>query len=282
MPSAAVKNYYRVLGVQPSASGTNIKRAFRKLAKRYHPDRNPGNALAEEQFKRVQEAYSVLGDADKRLAYDRKLRLADQASRQTTTPRGTRYRQRPDGTYERQTKKERPASRGSWWLSWLFGDPATMRRIRLTLPFQRAFRGGPVTIPVPREGPVRVTLPEGVKSGYSIRIRDVNGPPLQVTFEVATHKAFRMDGNDLILKVPLKVPVIKAVLGGSCQVAHPSGKPITVRIPAGMQPGTTLRVPNKGAAGGDMVAPVKITIPESLTATQRRILRQAAESAGLL
>ncbi len=281
MPRSKVKDYYKVLGVSRDATGTDIKSAFRTLAKRYHPDHNPGNPRAEEHFKRIQEAYGVLSNKDKKPDYDRQLRVHEYLSQfrsGATTPRGTRYKQRADGTFARQSK---PEEKRTSWLDWLFGKSAQERCVTVELSLEQAFRGGPVTIPVPQGKPVRVTLPEGVRDGYTIRIKDISGPPLLVRFKVVPHKKFKMQGNDLLLKDPLRVGALDAMLGGTCHVAHPAGKPVSVIIPPGTQPEATLRVRGKGVRGGDMILKVQILVPTDLTTQQRKVLHQAAKAAGL-
>ncbi len=278
------KDYYKILGIQHDATGADIKHAFRALAKRYHPDHNPGDKRAEEYFKMVQEAYGVLSDRDKKSTYDHKLRVYETVNQfrreaRTTTPRGTNFERRADGTFVRRAT---PPTRSGSWFSKLFGDMEYKRRITKTLSFEKAFRGGPVTILVPQDKPVRVTLPEDIRDGYAIRIKDVTGPPLHVTFKVAPHESFRMKGNDLVSAETLQVGAMAAMLGKTFQVAHPSGTPVSVTVPPGTQPGATLRVRGKGVRGGDMVLKVSVLIPNDLTIPQRKALHHAAKAAGLL
>ena len=276
------KDLYKVLGVSRDAHSKDIKARYRELAKQYHPDKNPGDKRAEERFKEIQGAYSVLSDPDKRRQHDRKLRLFEQ--RPTfgpfTTPSGARYRRRADGTYVRQNEESQSAGRGGFF-EWLFGAQERARRITVTLPFKKAFRGGPTKVKVSPEKTVRVTLPEGVRDGYTIRIKDVAGPPLHVRFKVKPHKSFKMRGDDLIVTTKLKVGVMEAMLGAVHQVAHPSGTPVTVRVPPGTQPGTRLRLRGKGVREGDMVVQVQVRVPTDLTAPQRKALEQAAKATGI-
>ena len=265
------KDYYSILGIGRNAELKEIKHAFRALAQQHHPDHNPGNPLAEERFKTVQEAYGVLSDRKKKLVYDRRLRLHEAMGHaRTDRQSGRTYTQRP---MRRQY--------GSW-LSWLFSELEPRRNIVMKLPFEKAFRGGPVIINVPKGKPVRVVLPEGIQDGYTIRIKDISGPPLQITFKTLAHKAFRVQGDDLIRTKPLTVDVLSAIVGRTLQVDHPGGDPVPVVIPPGTQPGEIIRVPGKGLRGGDMVLKVRVRIPRNLTEAQRSTLRQAAEATGLL
>jgi len=262
------QDYYGTLNVPHNATSADIKKAFRALAKRYHPDKNPNNSWAEEQFKRVQEAYGVLSDSQKRAKHDRDLRLYEASQRFRPTPSNN---VRPSGSSSR---------RNDGFFSWLFSE-AMPRRRTVTLSFEKAFRGGPVVIRVPENNPVRVTLPPGIPNGHKIRIRDIDGPPLQVIFKVPEHKTFRMRGNDLVVRGTVKVGAMKAILGGPISVPHPEGTRVPVEIPPGTQTGATLRVNGKGVRGGDMILKTRIVVPKNLTQEQRNILRRAARAAGL-
>ena len=280
MPRGNLKDHYGTLGIRRNATATEIKQAFRVLASELHPDHNPGNKRAEERFKEVQEAYSILSDRDKKRKYDlqRRIFASQNASREHTTARGTRYRQQADETFVREPTSKK--SRGNWF-SRFFGPLEYQRRLNVRLTLEQAFRGGPTTLPVPGDAAIRVVLPEGIRNNYTIRIKDVSTPPLLVTFQIDEHPVFRLHKNNLILKDALKVDAISAMLGHTYQVPHPGGKPLTITVPPGTQPGTVLRVPGKGARDGDMLVTVEVVIPNNLTSSQREKLRQWAKSAGL-
>ena len=167
------------------------------------------------------------------------------------------------------------------FLERLFGLGGRKQYITITLPFEKAFRGGLTVIRVPGGRPVRVDLPEGIRSGYTIHIKDISGPPLQVRFKVTPDKRYKMMNNNLVMKEPLTVGTLEAILGGSHQLSHPSGTQVSITIPPGTQPGDLLRVRGKGVRGGDMVVKAAVTIP-SLSVAQRKALYQAASANGLM
>ena len=301
-----IKNYYTTLGVPEDASAEAIKKAYRKLAQQYHPDRNPDKPNAEERFKDIQEAYSVLSDAKKRREYDRMRKNPFGAfGGSFTASNGDRFYQRPDGTFVRYSTNagENPD------LGDLFGDalggigdffsrmfsgegagpPKTKTIVRLT--FEQALRGGKKQIQLPGGNKVRITIPKGVRDGFKIKLKERGRPDpdgrrgdVYVTFKVDNHPRFRREGDNLY--VTEVISAIEAMLGTTRNLENPYGKRIKVPIHAGTQPGAKLRLKGQGVQTkdrtGDLFVEVEVAIPENLTKAQRDALRDAAEKTGLV
>ena len=318
------KDYYDVLGVDRDASQKQIKKAYRKLAQKYHPDRNPDDAEAEERFKEVQEAYDVLGDKEKRKAYD-------QGGRNPFGGRGPGGGQNPfgggrnpfgSGTRVRFEQRSGNGSdplgdlfggKGSGGLGDIFGqffggaqgrstagqqrgrrsrDAQNVRDTETTLriSFEQALHGGPTEVRLPGGETIRLRIPKGARPGMKIRLRgrgqaDAVGRrgDLYVTFDVADHPRFERRGDDLHLTET--VGVFEALLGGEHRIENAYGKRIRLRIPAGTQPGETMRLKGQGVetekATGDLYVHIEVAIPDDLTDDQKAKLEQVAEETGL-
>lgn len=304
MPS--VKDYYKILGVGEDASADAIKKAYRKLAREYHPDKNPDKPEAEDRFKEIQEAYSVLSDNQRRKEYDARRRNPFAEFGDGFGAGGAHYRRSPGEGYVNVDFGESPFGDAGGFgdiFSRFFGgqaeDPRRRTRrtrgqdltTKLNLSFEQALQGGKTEVTLPDGTLVRLDIPKGVESGYKIRLRGRGGEgptgvrgDLYVTFEVADHPRFRREGNDLYTKV--RVGAFEAMFGAKRSVRTPYGKQIKVTIPKGAQPGDRLRLRNLGveteSGKGDLYVEIEVTIPKGLTDEQRAVLREAAEKAGLL
>jgi curved DNA-binding protein len=311
------KDYYKTLGVPKNATTEDIKRAYRKLARKYHPDVNKG-AGAEKSFKEINEANEVLSDPEKRKRYD------------TIGPEWEQYTRgggaRPSGqggfqyVYTGQPG-ENPfgdASGFSDFFRTLFGQAAnggfgdaddlftrsrprgrTRARkgedvegqVEITLP--EAYRGTENVIQISREngGPPRrltVKIPPGVRDGQRIRLAgqgspgENGGPPgdAYLNVRVKPHPFFTRDGDDL--RVDLPVALHEALLGGEVTVPTLKGR-VSLRIPPETQNGRTIRLAGQGmprSAGGhgDLYATAKVVMPTKLNEKERELARELAES----
>src|SRR5579872_4276003 len=266
---------YEVLGVARSASDDDIKKAYRKLARQFHPDRNPGDKQAEAKFKEVQEAYDLLNDKTKRAQYDQ-FGFAGPQFGGGAGPGGFRWQ----GGQNQQMDPEDIASilrqfgmggaggMGGADMDDLFGQrpPRRGRRARpapeavehdITVPFMTAAQGGAVQLSVDGHE-IEVKIPAGFEDGKKLRLagQGVAGGDLILTVHVEPHPYFQREGNNLILEVPLGVA--EAVLGGKVDVPTLDGTWVTVKVPAGTSTGNRLRLRGKGVAGGDQYLTFKV------------------------
>lgn len=252
-------DYYSLLEVSERASAEAVKQAYRRLARRCHPDHNGGDDEAEERFKALQEAYAVLSDPDQRRIYD--LRRLDPFARLA-------------GNASFDGRAGRP------------GDVEA--QVRLT--FDQALRGGTTEVRVPGGETVRIGVPVGVRSGLKVRVRgrgrEVGGEPgdLYVTFRVDPNSRFRREGENLHLVETISA--IEAIVGTVRSITNAYGQTVKVHIPPGTQPGERLRLRGQGVATGrrtgDLFVEIQVTVPRSLTSEQREALEAAARRVGLL
>ena len=300
-----LKNYYSALGVPEDASAEAIKKAYRKLAQQYHPDRNPDKPNAEERFKDVQEAYSVLSDPQKRKEYDRMRKNPfGPFGGSFTASNGDKFYQRSDGTFVRYSTNagENPdlgdlfgdalGGIGDFFSRMFSGEPTPPRTntiVRLT--FDQSLRGGKKQIQLPGGNKVRLTIPKGVRNGFKIRLKERGRPDpegrrgdVYVTFKVDEHPRFRREDDDFYITETINA--IEAMLGTTRHLENPYGKKIKVPIHAGTQPGAKLRLKGQGVQTkdrtGDLFVEIDVAIPQNLTKAQRDALRTAAKKTGLV
>lgn len=296
-------DYYQLLGVSRSADAKEIQRAYRNLARKYHPDVNKG-AGAEEMFKKVSEAYHVLADSESRAQYDRfgpdfrQFAGAEReyASRSRAGEAGGAGRARPrSGTGFSWSSARGAAGPGGASVDWgdLFGDVfgsmrGTDNQVEIELSVDEAFHGGPRTIVV--SGPdgdrqtFEIQIPPGVLDGQRIRIsgggsagrEDGGAGDLVITFRVRPDRRQRLDGKNIEIDLP--ITPWEAALGSSVPARAPGGQ-ITVRVPAGSSSGRRLRLkgqgmPQQGGKPGDLFARIKIMVPPTLTPRERELFEQ--------
>jgi len=297
------RDYYKVLGVARSASADEVKRAYRKLARKYHPDVSK-EKNAEARFKEVQEAYEVLKDPQKRAAYDQL--GADYKS-------GQQFRPPPDwgSNFEFRTHRagrQAGADAGfSDFFSNLFGAQSPFgdfeapgarmrgrgddRRARLEITLEEAFRGGSreLTLQHPelsgdghvavKERTLRVQIPAGITQGQVIRLGGqgeagaggARAGDLLLEVGIAPHRLYRLEGRDVTLELP--VAPWEAALGAT--VSTPTlGGPVDLRIPAGARAGQRLRLRGRGLPGdpaGDQYVVLKVVLPPAETPRAREL-----------
>jgi curved DNA-binding protein len=282
------RNYYEVLGVSRNASSEEIKQAFRRLARRYHPDVNPGDKSAEEKFKEINEAYDILSDDKKRRDYNSSSLRG--ASRRSSTNGKV-------GTAARDMGAENPwqgnsGSRTATASRIRSGDayrpgtsrtakvisPRPVRRdveARLTLPLEKAYQGGKERIRLEDGRSLEVDMPPGIVTDQRIRLRGqgLNGGDLYLKMTVAPHPFFDLQGTDLYCQLPVTPP--EAVLGGPVEVPTIDGL-VRMNLPPGVKPGQRLRLANKGypdskGARGDQLVEIQIVVSKDISPEEREL-----------
>jgi curved DNA-binding protein len=308
------KDYYKTLGLEKSASDDEIKKAYRKLALEYHPDRNPGDAKAEDKFKEINEAYQVLSDPDKRAHYDRL---------------GSAYSSweghggRSSGFDWGDWSYGQPGSGGvrveyggnvedlfgggfSDFFSQIFGgiggmggrsgfargqQPQRQRQqapqkyeTEMMIGLHEAFNGSTRQVKI-NERTFEVKIPKGAASGTKIRLKGAGpsgpgGQPADVYLVIKVAPDPRFDRKKDNLYTEVDLDLYTAVLGGELEVPTLTGK-VVLQIPAGTQPGQTFRLKGKGMPNlkknshrGDLMVSVNIVIPKKLTREQEKLFKQ--------
>ena len=267
---------YQTLGVKKDASQDDIQKAYRRLAKKLHPDLNPGNKQAEERFKEVSQAYDLLGDADKRARFDRGEIDASGAER----PRQRYYRDFAEGASSYASDSGFADFGADDFLSEIFGRQARgnlrMRgqdvHYRLPLGFLDAINGGKQQLTLPDGSVLDVAIPPGTRDGQILRLRGKGrpgiggGPPgdALIEIEVRPHHIFTRKGDDIHVELPISLK--EAVLGGKVSVPTPSGA-VTMTVPKWSNTGTVLRLkgqgaPKPGGGRGDEYVALKVMLPE--------------------
>ena len=292
MASRTLKDYYKVLGIEREASHDAIKKAYRALAKKYHPDHNPDKPRAEDRFKEVQEAYDVLSDTRKRKAYDRLRSLG-----RFTTPNGQTWRRHPDGTIVRETSNRGSADEDLFsgaleelgaFFGKIFGmEPKRPAEARLTLSlsFEEALHGGHKSVRLPNGKRVQLAIPRGVRDGFRVRLKQrADAGAVYVTVRIQEHSRFRRVGQDLTITESINS--LEAMVGVKRTILSPYGDTLSIPIAPGTQSGDQLRLKGQGvrtnAETGDLLVIVEVTVPKDLSQAQRDLLRKAATKAGLL
>ncbi|KHG41658.1 MULTISPECIES: DnaJ C-terminal domain-containing protein [Nostocales] len=276
------RDYYEILGVSKDATSEEIKKVYRRLARQYHPDLNPGNKEAEEKFKTIGEAYEILSDSSRRSQYDQFSRYWQQngfaGNKQTPKPKG--WDSRPNGRSSQDVdpsqfndfesfvnqvigvsnRKDPKNSPGSTTTSDPFRTPrtkvaytvntpprSTRRDIeaRLTLPLEKAYQGGNERIRLEDGRSLEVTMPPAMVTGQTIRLRNqgISGGDLYLKITVDPHPLFKLEGANIFCQVP--VTPSEATLGGQVEAPTLDG-PVKMTIPPGVRSGQRFRLGNKG------------------------------------
>ena len=266
---------YTVLGVKRNASQDDIQKAYRRLAKKFHPDLNPGNKQAEEQFKEVSAAYDLLGDTDKRARYDR----SEIDASGTERPQQRFYRDFAEGGSPYASDAGFADFAADDILSQFFGrEGRTNIRMRgsdvhyrLELDFLDAINGGKRQITLPDGSILDVNIPPGASDGQVLRLRGKGRPGMGggrpgdalVEIEVRPHRVFTRKGDDIHVDLPISLS--EAVLGGKVRVPTPTGS-VTMTLPKWSNTGTVLRLKGKGVpridGKGDEFVTLKVMLPE--------------------
>ena len=295
------EDLYTTLGVAKTAGQDEIRTAYRRLAKQYHPDLHPGDASAEEKFKAISAAHSILGDEDKRKRYDRGEIDASGAE----TPQAGAYRQRAEGPGPHQ-----------YYTSSNFGDAADINEIfsdlfgrqnhtgqgrqssgfsrrggdlqfTLGVEFLEAARGCTKRLTLPDGQSLDVNIPKGLTDGQTLRLKGKGQPGFGtggpgdalIAVAVKPHARFTRQGNDIQIEMPITLP--EAILGGRVEVPTINAS-VTMTIPKGSTSGTILRLKGKGietkATKGDQLVRLSIALPDSIDSELTEFMTDWAKS----
>jgi DnaJ-class molecular chaperone len=294
------RDYYEILGIPRDASEADVKKAYRKLARQYHPDRNPGDKTAAAKFKEIQEAYAILGDKQKKANYDR-------FGAAEPMPGGNPFGgaqfdfsgagidpevfQSGDlgELFRRMAGARGGGGEGGVDLGELFGRAAAgggsgrRRRARqpesveaeATVPFTAAALGGTVTLEIDGRQ-IELKVPAGVEEGQKLRLagQGPDGSDLHLRLKIEPHPYFRREGNDVTVEVPLSLP--EAVLGASVEVPALDGSRLSVKVPPGASSGSKLRLKGKGIKGGDQYVEIKVVVPKPKDDRSRELIEEFA------
>ncbi|WP_418275725.1 DnaJ C-terminal domain-containing protein [Isoptericola jiangsuensis] len=305
------KDFYAALGISKDADQAEIKKAYRKLARQYHPDQNPGDDAAEARFKEIGEAYAVLSDTEQKQQYDAIRSMAGGGARfaggpgggpagfedvfgsmfgggtgRAGGPGGPRVQYQQPGGFEDILGQmfgggagRRPAG---------FGGPQQRKGAdiehKASLSFRAAVQGTTVELTVDGKD-LTARIPAGVHEGQKIRLRGrgrpgVNGGPagdLLIKISVEPHPVFSADGNNLRMTLP--VTFAEAALGTTVEVPTLSGETVRLKVPSGTPSGRTLRVKGRGVPAkhpGDLLVTVQVAVPQKLSRAQKKALEEFA------
>ena len=290
------QDYYATLGVERNADAATIKKAYRKLAQKYHPDRNPDDKKAEERFKQITEAYAVLSDPEKRRQYDQ------------FGANGFHQRFSQEDIFRNMDFGDifgGGGGAGEDLFSQLFGGGRSRGghcgkhrptkgqdySMQISVPFRLAVQGGERRIDYRSDGRVeqiKVRIPAGIESGAKLRVAGKGGTSpaggpagdLMLQIDIESDSLFSREGNDLTVRV--EIPFSGICLGTSIEVPT-LDSPKRVKVPAGMQPGQKIRLRGFGVASsgrrpaGDLYAVIEVAVPKSLTTEQMALVEKLRE-----
>lgn len=300
------RNYFEILGVGQDASSADIKQAYRQLARKYHPDLNPGDKAAEEQFKLLGEAYEILSDPEKRSQYEqyssfwkqkgfrqrvskfsfKDLDFSDLGDFNSFVDQLLNRRGEPAAAGNGRgaptaAREPSPASRTPAQSRRPAGNRPPNRRdaeASLTVPLERAYAGGDERIRLEDGRAIEVNMPPGMVTGQRIRLKGqgVGGGNLYLRIEVEPHPFFKLVDNDVICRVPITPS--EAVLGSTITVPTLDG-PVQLTVPAGVQPGRRLRLAGRGYPvgrdrRGDQIVELEVAIPQQMSDREQALYQE--------
>lgn len=305
------KDFYKILGVPKDASEADIKKAYRKLARKYHPDQNQDDPSAEQKFKDLSEAYSALSDPEERQQYDAIRAMGSGARFSAGGPGagagggagfedlfGGLFGQgaRPGG---RRTSYSTGGSNIPPEFADLFGgggfgggfgsappQKGADRTATTTISFAGSINGTVIGLREPSGEVVEVRVPAGVKDGQKIRVRGKGQPgaagngDLMVTVHVTPHDFFVRDGNNIRIHVPVSFP--EAALGATIEVPTLTSDKVKLKVPAGTPSGRTLRVKGRGVhtakGDGDLLVTIDVAVPSHLNKEAKAAVEAFADA----
>lgn len=312
------RNYYEILGVAREADFGTIKQAYRKLARQYHPDLNPGDRVAEEKFKLLGEAYEILSDTDKRAQYERFSQYWKQkgfqrqaeaaATREATSNRsGGRISLEDFGFGEfpdfnnfvdqllnrRADPAKSTVDAPAYANGASYGEPPQPEPRRggrrdaeanLTVPLEKAFRGGRERIRLEDGRSLEVQMPPGMVTGQRIRLRGqgVGGGNLYLRIEVEPHPLFKLQGSDIFCRLPITPS--EAALGSTIEIPTLDG-PQRTTLPQGAQTGQRIRLVGRGYPigqdRGDLIIELEVVIPTRLSDREKALYEELRQMESL-
>ena len=285
-------DYYKVLGIDKKATEDDIKKAYRKLARKLHPDLNPNDKNAHQQFQQVNEANEVLSDPEKRMKYDKygkDWQHAEQFEQQRQSQRS-----RPQGE---QYYSDDSDSEFSSFFESMFGGSGRGRKAKyrgqdlnaaLKLGLTDILQTQQQTLTINGKN-IRITIPAGIENGQVIKLKGygapgVNGGPagdLYITFSIAPHPDFKRTGNDLFTTVP--IDLYTAILGGETMISTLTGK-VKLKVNPETQSGTKIRLKGKGmpvykkeGETGDLYITYEVKLPVNLTEKQKALFKELSQ-----
>ncbi|HMG82978.1 MAG TPA: J domain-containing protein [Ferruginibacter sp.] len=286
-------DYYKALGVAKTASADEIKSAYRKLARKLHPDLNPNDKEAHKKFQQINEANEVLSDPEKRKKYDKYGKDWQHGDQYAEAARSQQRPRNDGGQFNNFSEDDFSDFFGS-----MFGGSSRSKRqtkyrgqdynTEIQLSLTEAFTTHQQTLTVDGKN-IRITIPAGVENGQIIKLKGhggagVNGGPagdLYITFVIANHPIFKRSGNDLNMTV--EIDLYTAVLGGEVMVETLNGK-VKLKVVPETQNGTKIRLKGKGAPVykkegefGDLYVTYHIKIPTNLTEKQKALFTELSK-----
>jgi molecular chaperone DnaJ len=297
------KDFYSILGVPKDASDADIKKAYRKLARKYHPDQNPGDADAERRFKDITEANSVLSDPEQRQQYDA-IRAMGGARFTAGGPGGgagaAGFEDLFGGLFGGSAgRHSRGFNTGNLPPEFadLFGGFSTGgggfqappqrgadRQASTTISFAGSIRGTTVGLREQNGEVIEVRIPAGIRDGQKVRVRGKGGPgsagpgDLMVTVHVTPHEFFTREGDNIRIHVPVSFD--EAALGAQIEVPTLDGQTVRMKVPAGTNSGRTLRVKGQGVktskGTGDLLVTIDVVVPQNLSKEAEEAVRAFA------
>lgn len=312
MPAADYKDYYQILGVSKSSSEAEIKRVFRKLARKYHPDMNPGDKTAEAKFKEISEAYEVLSDPDKRRKYDQFGQYWNQAGGQGS---GFDFDFGQYGSFEdfinellgrfsggfgagnASTRSQSTSYRGGASSTPGFGGFQDFAGFNtpgisadaeadLKLTFSEALKGVEKRLTIGGTETITVRIPPGAKPDNRIRVKgkgqvnplNQSRGDLYLKVKLDAHPFFKFDKENILCTLPIAPD--EAALGAKVDIPTPTGE-VSMNIPAGIKSGQSLRLRGKGwpsakGSASDLVVKIQIVPPPDLSTTEKELYEKLA------
>jgi len=291
-------DYYKILGIEKKATPGDIKSAYRKLARKHHPDLNPNDADAKRKFQQINEANEVLSDPEKRKKYDKYGKDWQHAEQ---FENAKQYQEQPSDFRGPEYSRAQSGSDFSDFFESMFGGSSNAGRSRqvkfrgedynaqLQLNLTDAFKTHKQTLAVNGKN-IRITIPAGIENGQTIKISGhggpgINGGPngdLYISFSIANHPVIKRLGNDLYMNV--EIDLFAAVLGGEITIDTLSGK-VKLKVKPETQNGSRVKLKGKGfpvyktdGQFGDLYITYSVKIPTNLTERQKGLFTELSNS----